>query len=323
MKNLSVHIVMAVLLIGSFVLTVGCKPGVPSRYIQPDDMEDILYDYHVADGMAALQSVDQVVCQRAYRLAVLKKYGVTTAEFDSSLVYYMRHADRMHQIYEHLAKRMSDEAVSLGASASGADSYNTFSATGDTANIWKGETSAVFVPKPPFNQMSFSVKADSAFHRGDVILLHFRAQFIYQDGTRDGIAVLAVKFGNDSTASQVLHVTGSSSYTLQVRDDRHLGIKQVSGFLMLNRSLSPEQSTTTLQIMAISRLRLIRIHEQKGKKKEQAAADSTKVDSVSAGQGVPTESQSDGESRSVPQIPSTESSGNVGEAPLLPKEIHT
>ncbi|MBF1555533.1 MAG: hypothetical protein HXN93_08420, partial [Prevotella pleuritidis] len=76
-------------------------------------------------------------------------------------------------------------------------------------------------------------------------------------------------------------------------------------------------------IMAISRLRLIRIHEQKGKKKEQAAADSTKVDSVSAGQGVPTESQSDGESRSVPQIPSTESSENVGEAPLLPKEIHT
>ena len=34
------------------LLMTGCKPGVPKEYIQPDDMEDILYDYHVADGMA-------------------------------------------------------------------------------------------------------------------------------------------------------------------------------------------------------------------------------------------------------------------------------
>ena len=32
---------------------VGCKPGVPNQYIQPDDMEDILYDYHIADGMVS------------------------------------------------------------------------------------------------------------------------------------------------------------------------------------------------------------------------------------------------------------------------------
>ena len=34
------------------VLLTACSPKVPSEYIQPDDMEDILYDYHVAQAMA-------------------------------------------------------------------------------------------------------------------------------------------------------------------------------------------------------------------------------------------------------------------------------
>ena len=29
-----------------------CRPGTPSEYIQPDDMEDILVDYHLARAMA-------------------------------------------------------------------------------------------------------------------------------------------------------------------------------------------------------------------------------------------------------------------------------
>ena len=34
------------------VTTIGCKPGVPSKYIQPNEMEEILYDYHLAGAMA-------------------------------------------------------------------------------------------------------------------------------------------------------------------------------------------------------------------------------------------------------------------------------
>ena len=34
------------------MMVVGCKPTVPSEYIQPDELEDILYEYHVAESMA-------------------------------------------------------------------------------------------------------------------------------------------------------------------------------------------------------------------------------------------------------------------------------
>ena len=29
-----------------------CKPSVPSRYIQPGDFEDLIYDLHIADAMS-------------------------------------------------------------------------------------------------------------------------------------------------------------------------------------------------------------------------------------------------------------------------------
>jgi hypothetical protein len=33
------------------MLFVACKPGTPSQYIQPDEMEDILVEYYMAKAM--------------------------------------------------------------------------------------------------------------------------------------------------------------------------------------------------------------------------------------------------------------------------------
>ena len=61
------------------IAVIGCTPSVPSEYIQPGELEDILYDYHVAKAMA-----DEVPSgtghnndynKNAYFLAVLKKYS--------------------------------------------------------------------------------------------------------------------------------------------------------------------------------------------------------------------------------------------------------
>lgn len=257
---------------------ISCKPGVPSKYIQPGEMENILYDYHVADGMASQMTVDRGFNQYVYRYAVLNKYGVTEAEFDSSMVYYIRHTDQLHGIYESLTKRLSNEAEALGSSANGADKYSSLSATGDTVDIWNGNRSMLLIPQLPFNQSSYTLKTDSGFHKGDNILLNFDAQFIYQDGMRDGIAEIVVHFGNDSIASQVLHISSSSTYALQINDDKHKGIKEIKGFFMLGKG-NANASITTLQIMSINRIRLIRLHENKNTAKPNDKKDSLNVDS--------------------------------------------
>lgn len=37
-----------------------CKPSVDDEYIQPDEMEDILYEYHLAEEIARLNGGDSL-----------------------------------------------------------------------------------------------------------------------------------------------------------------------------------------------------------------------------------------------------------------------
>ena len=194
------------LLFAFFLLAmVSCTPSVPDRYIQPDKMEDILYDYHIADAMYQSNS-GEATTMIAYKTAVLKKNGVSEAEFDSSMVYYTRHTRLLQKIYESLSTRLSKEALALGASASEINQYSLNSANGDTTNVWTGERSIVFSPYRPFNLSSFTLKTDTTYKAGDNLWLNFDTQFIYQDGSREAVAMLSVKFNNDSVSSQNVYV---------------------------------------------------------------------------------------------------------------------
>ena len=42
----------SLLFLSALATLIACKPGVPKEIIQPGDMEDILYDYHVAQALA-------------------------------------------------------------------------------------------------------------------------------------------------------------------------------------------------------------------------------------------------------------------------------
>ena len=52
MKSKAIHIIYVA---AAVLLLASCKPQVPYQYIQPDDMEDLIYDYHMAQGIATQQ----------------------------------------------------------------------------------------------------------------------------------------------------------------------------------------------------------------------------------------------------------------------------
>lgn len=55
------------------MLVLACKPTVPSEYIQPDEMEDILYDYHIAQAMSRTSVGSEAdLNKQVYLDAVLK-----------------------------------------------------------------------------------------------------------------------------------------------------------------------------------------------------------------------------------------------------------
>lgn len=244
------------------VLLSGCKPGVPRKFIQPGKMEDILYDYHIAEAMATdYENRNDTLLTRVYKLAVLKKHGCTEAEFDSSMVYYMRHTERLHKIYESLSTRLGNTAVSLGASENEVNRFNTLSSTGDTANVWNGDVSFVLMQHPAFNKYSFVVEADTTFHAGDKVMLQFDSQFVYQDGMRNGTVVMAMRLANDSVIVRNIHVSNSNRQTMEIQDTKRVGIKEVKGFFLLNNNLNRAiENQTTLKLMIVNHIALVRMH---------------------------------------------------------------
>lgn len=266
-----------------------CKPSLPSGVLSKGKMTDILYDYHLALAMAHIDDNGDKGQSLAYREAVLRKHDVTSAEFDSSMVYYMRHTELLEDVYKDLTDRYNNEITAMGGSAKEGGEFANLSATGDTANVWNLATSMVFMPVKPFNSTSFDIKVDSTFHKGDRLMLDFDAQFIYQDGMRNGVAMLAVQFGNDSIAQRTIMIQSTQHYSVELSDADSLGIKSVKGYFMLmnDDNGTGVSSQTTLKLMFLEHIKLIRMHPQKpvaapAGSSSSASSDSLRKDSASS-----------------------------------------
>ncbi|VTY12728.1 Uncharacterised protein [uncultured Prevotella sp.] len=252
----------------AFVL-VSCKPTVPSTYIQPGEMEDLLYDYHVAMSVAAVKNATPEQ-QEAYKLAVFKRYGIDETEFENSLKYYLRHTERLKKIYENIDERLKKEAQAQGVSASDFNQYGDASLKGDTTNVWNRAKAVILTPQSPYNYHYFEVKTDTTFHKGDQLTLEFDPLFIVQDGTREGVAVFTVTFGNDSIATETVRFFSEGHQSVPIQDTAHSGIKRVRGYFYMPQ---PHDNSTTFRLLAITNIKLIRMHEQK--QTTVAPADST------------------------------------------------
>lgn len=234
-----------------------CRPGTPEQYIQPGQMEDILVDYHLARAMA-LNTKNSGIEEEVYLDAVLKKHGVDRAQFDSSLVYYYIRADRFAKVYERVKNRLDDKALALGATEGEIGKYASLNTSGDTANIWRDQNQVMLTVLPPYNRMDFVIEADSTFLPGDNLLLQFMADFVFQDGMKDAVVYLVAEYPDT-----MITVQRSFTYSglIQTRLDGREGktAKRIAGFFYLGGGNQP---STTMKLLFLNNLQLIRFHRQ-------------------------------------------------------------
>lgn len=274
LSNVIASIVKQLFYFFLFVIVLCSCSSDSQEILSHGKMEDIIYDLHLAQGMADKGDYDKRAMKEAeYRAAVLKKYEITQAEWDSSFTYYCRHADELHEIYNNVAERMRDEIVSLG----GEVALNGEGFSADTANIWNMERNFILVPNEPYNVKSYVIPADSTIKKGDRLTMQFSTQFVYQDGMRDVVAVMAVTFQNDSVASETRHATQQGTTSFSIQDDQHLGIKKVSGYFIVGSNLNDVPSST-VRLASISNVRIVIAHEEK--KAEEKESDKEANDSL-------------------------------------------
>ena len=253
MRNKCVFILVILL------LAVSCKNKRPAGVLNPSKLEDVLFDYHIARSIAGL-SGDSIDFRRMeYTEAVFRKYRISRAEFDSTMLWYSRHTNELYNVYQNIEKRLNKEASLLGIQTSNANSYSKLSDKGDTANVWKGRDFYCLTTKDANNLLSFNIKADTSYYPQDRLLWNFRPRFVYQSGRRDAVVSLSVRYDNDSVGTVTQHLGSDGEYSISL-DVANRRIKRVYGFVYHNAPWTKEE-----KILIIDNISLVRFHQQKEK----------------------------------------------------------
>jgi hypothetical protein len=247
------------MMVAAVAFMVSCKPSVPEQYIQPDDMEDLIYDYHVAQGLAMQEDGNQEYNRRLTFELVLKKHGLTQAQFDSSLVYYYTRADRFQEIYKRVQDRLTAEAEKYGANVSEVQ-ITANSLSGDTAEVWKGERALMLLNDRPYHLYQFSQKADTSYRAGDSFMLTLNQTWLMQQSNRQASVYLAVTYANDSTTKQYSTLTTSGNTTLRIPYCKER-VKEIKGFVMCGMRPSTD-NTNTLCLLFVNNIQLYRFHNK-------------------------------------------------------------
>lgn len=251
-----------ILLAVGVLLLAACKPEISKEYIQPDEMEDLLYDYYVAQGLPTKTgSKEEIDYGHEYHTSlVLKKYGRTQAELDSSMRYYYINMEELQKIMLNVKKRLSDKALELGASTVEVERFTSQSLSGDTTEVWEGSRQMVLLPQAPYNIQQFSLKADTSYHQGDSFLMTFGNTFLVQSGTKNAWVVLSVRYENDSI---ITHHTNISMGTTTLRvPPCKLKAKELRGYVYMPK-LQVSDNENDMCVLLLDHIQLVRFHNKR------------------------------------------------------------
>lgn len=226
------HTVYALLCLSALALS-GCKVKRPKEIIAEDKMENIIYDYHLAKAMGDELPMDENYKRQMYLDAVFSKYGVTEAEFDSSLVWYTRNTTRLDDIYEKVANRMKDDVAALDDQMAVREKRNSTSESGDSVDVWAWRKIVSLNDSPLDNLFTFVLSADSNYHVNDRFV--WTSDVIMGDGkvtqTDAPVMSLQLVYDNDSVVGVTRHILKSGRSVIALGDDKIGCVKSINGFI--------------------------------------------------------------------------------------------
>ncbi len=283
-----------------------CKKKMPSSVLRPKAMEDVLYDYHLAQAIANdFNGADRYKKELILQY-VFEKHNTTQAQFDSSLVWYTRNTLEMGKIYENLSKRFQQADSSLVLHAEG-QAQMAVPLVGDTVDIWLKDRLCCLATVNMANKLTFAIEvADTNFKARDSYRWMLDAHFLQQDTAGQyAFMQLSILYKNDSIAS-VNRVVTEGYNALFIPTDS-LPIKTVRGDVYFRGDTLTHQVRTLL----LHKLSLMRYHtfgepvEEKLKKDSLAtpavAKDSLKTETKPAADTVAVDSATQKQLRLSPK----------------------
>lgn len=212
----------------SLALLASCGKEIPKDILPPEQMESVLYDYHLALGLSG-NDFNQEYQKEAFRQFVFDKHDISEAVFDSSMVWYTRHSSELATIYENLSKRFEKEHERIDILVEGQKEDALF-ASGDTVDLWRKKKIHWLAETPLKNQLLININSDTTFHARDTFLWELDCHFLSPGKAVMGLNVI---YENDSVVGRTETISQSGHYAIRLHNDSTVLIRNLNGFIQL------------------------------------------------------------------------------------------
>ena len=240
------------------LIIVGCEVKRPKDVIAPEILEDILYDYHLAQIMANDASGLQYK-KKLYTEYVFRKHGYTQQEFDSSMVWYARNPKHMFDLYSSLQERIDAEVAALDNEDAAIVALPDRYLNADSVNLWRGLRVELLSSTPYKNKFYFDYEADTTFVSGDSVILSMNSRFIPRDTAVIQTAYMAMILDYDnSTSVSSGHNMKDGEHIITFARDVERKIKNIRAFVYYI-----DDDTAALSRLLLGDIKLMRIHPKK------------------------------------------------------------
>ena len=210
------------------VVVIGCDKR-PDLVLSEREMTALLVDIHRSEAYltagSAIFASDSA--KKVLRQSILKKHGVTQAEFDSSLNWYGRNIDEYVKLYANVEKQLDKKLKSAykRAETSGEIASNDLD---DSQNLWHGAPISRISKNEDLHLISFQLRPkEDNIVSGD----RFNWQFRKANDRTEVSMFMAVDYDNGTTS----YITRSFSQNtpnckMTLQTDSTMGIKRIYGY---------------------------------------------------------------------------------------------
>ena len=146
-----------------------CKVERPDTVLTDRQMEDILYDYHIARAMGEEIPHNDSYKRVLYVDAVFRKHGITEAQFDTSMVWFARNPTAIAKIYERVNERLKAQRDRYNSLIAIRDNRPKMSPAGDSVNVWLELPHYQLTGTPFNNKLTFALTSDTNYHNRDTL----------------------------------------------------------------------------------------------------------------------------------------------------------
>ena len=221
------------------VFIIGCDKA-PDGIIKESTMVDLMTEMHKMETIIEMhpELFPSDSSKRLIKQSLFKKYDITQAEYDTSLIWYAQNIETYEKVYKKVVKNLQEEQAELaeemnkGRNLSGRGnerpgSHKMYPASGDTADLWLNDRTYMLTSGLNMGYINFEIAPDKEHKLGD----HYSLNMKLLGFDNNFVLVLATEYKDGSISFSSRNAVTTGWINIDLQSDKNRQVRRIYGYI--------------------------------------------------------------------------------------------